>query len=83
MSITCRYSEEEKKQYEEVMGIPFDTLWNAALENLRKAGCSEKGIQFVMNYGGLINAYKSDFGSQAQYFGTDLEGYVIEYMTTD
>ena len=50
----------EKKRIEEKYGKSYDEVREIARNNLIKAGCPEKDLDFVLDYGGIYQAYKND-----------------------
>ena len=50
----------------------------AARQNLIKAGCPEKDIDFVLEYGGICEAYENKLDC----FKTT-SAFAVEYLTTD
>lgn len=71
--------ESHKKFVEESYGKPYDEVAAVARENLLKAGCPENQIDFVLEYGGIYDAYENTLPDD---FKTNPMGAII-YLTTD
>lgn len=72
------FDEIERKHIEETYHKPYDEVRKIARENLVKAGCPENQIDFVLNYGGIYQAYKNDLDCFKKF-----PEHAVMYLTTD
>ena len=68
----------DPQHLENIYGKPYSEIIRVARDNLRKAGCAEEEIDFVINYGGIYQAYENDL----EVFRTN-PLYALEILTTD
>lgn len=67
------------KHLEDLYGRPYAEILATAKKNLAKAGCPENQIDFVIDYGGIYDAYENTLPDD---FKTNPMGAII-YLTTD
>ena len=72
------WDESEKKYIEKTYGKPYNEIREIARNNLIKAGCPEKDIDFVLDYGGIYKAYKNDLSCFKEF-----PAHAVMYLTTD
>lgn len=72
------WDESEKRAIEKRYGKPYDEIRETARKNLIKAGCPKEDIDFVLDYGGIYEAYKNDLDCFKKF-----PEHAVMYLTTD
>lgn len=52
-------ADDEKRYIEGAYGKPYSEIRSVAEQNLINAGCPKKDIDFVLEYGGIYQAYEN------------------------
>lgn len=72
------FEEIEKRHIEETYGKPYKEVREIARNNLIKAGCPERDLDFVLDYGGIYEAYENDLDCFEKF-----PEHAVMYLTTD
>ena len=70
--------DDEKRYIEEIYGRPYNEVREIARNNLIKAGCPERDLDFVLEYGGIHRAYENDLDCFEKF-----PEHAVMYLTTD
>lgn len=72
--------EDVKKHVEETYKKPCEEIEKIARKNLLSAGCREADVDFVLNYGGIYQAYENDLPFEMFKENPLL---AVQFLTTD